>query len=219
MKWRYLVLHPLLIFQVCLLAAALSIDALLAAFAYGSRNIQIPIRSVLLISLICSGILGLTLLLGAQIASLFNEGAAAWLSFGILFTLGVIRVFDSWLKNWIRRRGSSGSELKLQLFRLNFILQIYADPQTADLDGSRTLSAREAAALAVALSLDAIAAGLGIGLGGAIFLPATGLTFLTTAAAVLIGCKLGGKLAQKVDRDLSWLSGGLLIFLAVLQIL
>jgi len=202
-----------------LLALALSLDALVASFAYGSRNIRIPLRSVLLISLVCSGILGLTLLLGTQIASLFDEQVAMWLSFGILFTLGVIRVFDSWLKRWIRERGSSGSELKLQVFRLNFILQIYADPQTADMDGSRTLSTREALALAVALSLDAVAAGLGIGVGGVLFLPATGLTFLATMAAVLLGCKLGGKVAAKTNRDLSWLSGGLLILLAILQVL
>jgi len=212
-------LHLFLFFQMFLLAFVLSLDALVASFAYGSRNIRIPIRSVLLISLICSGILGLTLFLGAQIASLFDEQIAVWLSFWILFTLGVIRVFDSWLKRWIRHRGTSGSQLKLQVFRLHFILQIYADPEAADVDGSRTLSTGEAFALAVALSLDAIAAGIGIGLGGMMFLPAMGLTFLMTIAAVLSGCKLGGKLAEKTNRDLSWLGGGLLIALAVFQLL
>ena len=212
-------MHPLLIVQLFLLATALSVDALFASFAYGSRRIQIPIRSILLISFICSGILGLTLLLGTQIALFFDERIAAWLGFGILSALGIIRVFDSFLKNWIRKRGTSGSEMTLKAFRLTFILTIYADPQAADMDGSRTLSTREAAALAVALSLDAIAAGLGIGMGGAMVVPAAGLKFLMTVAAVLIGCKLGGKLAERVDRDLSWLSGGLLILLAVLQLL
>ena len=212
-------MHLFSIVQMFLLAAALSLDALFASFAYGSRNIRIPIRSVFLISFICSGILGLTLLLGAQIALFFDGQAAAWLGFGILFVLGITRIFDSWLKNWIRKRGTSGGEWKLQAFRLKFILQIYADPQAADMDGSRTLSAREAAALAIALSLDAIAAGLGIGLSGVIFLPATVFKFLLTIAAVLIGCKLGSKLAEKVDKDLTWLSGGLLILLAVLQVI
>ena len=211
-------MHPLLIVQLFLLAAALSVDALLASFAYGSRKIRIPIKSVLLISLICSSILGLTLLLGTQIALFFDERVAVWFAFGILFILGTIRIFDSFLKNWIRNRGTSGSEVKLNAFRLTFILTVYADPQAADMDGSRTLSTREAAALAIALSLDAIAAGLGIGIGGAMVIPAAGLKFLLTVTAVLIGCRLGGKLAEKMDKDLSWLSGGLLILLSILQL-
>ena len=211
-------LHPFLLFQAFLLASALSVDALFASFAYGSRKIQIPVRALLLISLICSGVLGLTLLLGSQIAGFFDEQLAAWLSFGILFCLGAFRVFDSWLKNWIRKRGDMGGEIKLRVSQLRFILQIYIDPPAADVDGSRTLSAGEAAALAVALSLDAIAAGLGIGLSGSGFLPVTIIKFFMTMLAVFVGCKLGGKLAKKTQKDLSWLSGGLLILLAVLQV-
>jgi len=212
-------LHLFLLLQAFLLAAALSVDALFASFAYGSRNIQIPIRSLLLISFICSGVLGLTLLLGSQIAGFFDERIAAWLGFGILFILGVIRVFDSWLKNWVRKRGKSNGEIKLRVFHLKFILQVYIDPPAADADGSRTLSVGEAVALAIALSLDAIAAGLGIGLSGSGFLPVTIIKFFMTMLAVFVGYKLGDKLAAKVNKDLSWLSGGLLILLAVLQIL
>ena len=212
-------LHLFLWLQALLLVSALSVDALLASFAYGSRKIRIPIRALLLISLICSGVLGLTLLLGTQLAGLFNEQAATWLSFGILFCLGIIRVFDSWLKSWIRKRGTSNNEIKLRIFHLRFILQVYTDPPAADADDSRTLSLGEAAALAVALSLDAIAAGLGIGLSGSEFLPVIIIKFVMTTLAVFAGCKLGSKLAKAVDKDLAWLSGGLLILLAILQLL
>jgi len=213
------VLYAFSLFQAFLLAVALSADALLAAFAYGSRKIKIPIRSVLLISIICSGFLGLTLLLGSRITTLISGQTAAWLGFAILFILGLFRILDSVLKNWIRKRGASNKEMKLRAFQLKFILQVYIEPEVADIDGSRTLSVGEAAALAVALSLDGIAAGLGTGLGGAALLPAAGFTLAMTLAAVLIGCKLGDKLAQKIDKDLSWLSGTLLILLAVFAVL
>lgn len=190
-----------------MLAVALSADALLAAFAHGSRKIKIPLGPMLLICVICSGVLGLTLLLGTQMAGFISVQTAAWLGFAILFGLGVLRILDSVLKAWIRKRGTT-----------NKLLQVFVAPEAADSDGSRRLSVGEAAALAVALSLDGIAAGLGTGLGGSAFLPATGLTFLMTMAAVLVGCKLGSKLAQKIDKDLSWLSGSLLILLAVLQV-
>ena len=200
------------------MASALSVDALFASFAYGSRKIRIPVRSLLLISFLCSGVLGLTLFLGVRMAAFIDEGVAAWLSFGILFCLGMGRIFDSWLKAWIRKRGPSNSEIRLRVFHLKFILQVYIDPPAADVDGSRSLSVGEAGALAIALSLDAVAAGLGIGLGGANVLPVTIIKFFMTMVAVFVGCKLGGKLAAKVQKDLSWLSGGLLILLAVLQI-
>jgi len=206
------------IIEAVLLAAALSVDALLASFAYGSQKIKIPLPSLVVLGLICSGVLGFTLFLGAEAGGLVSEGVARWLSFAILFGLGLMRVFDSWLKHWIRKRGSRGGRITFTMFRLNFILQIYADPKVADRDGSRSLSAGEAAALAVALSLDGIAAGLGAGLMGASLWLTTGATFLLTIAAVALGCRLGGRLAGRMQADISWISGGLLILLAVLQV-
>ncbi|MCL2563878.1 MAG: manganese efflux pump [Oscillospiraceae bacterium] len=206
------------VFQAIILASALSVDALLASFAYGSQKIRIPVGSLLVISLICSGVLGLTLLLGGVMGEWMDDSLAAMFSFMILFGLGVIRVCDSSLKNWIRRRGDLGGQIKFSAFNLRFILQVYADPKTADADGSRTLSLPEAAALAIALSLDGIAAGLGAGLLGAGALLTVGVTFGLTVCAVAVGCRLGGRLAARVTADVSWVSGALLMLLAVLQL-
>jgi len=203
--------------EAILLAVALSVDALLAAFAYGSQNIKIPTGSLVVLGLVCSGILGVTLHLGTQIGGFLGEGTAAGISFAILFGLGLFRIFDSWFKHWLRKRGSTGGQIKFSAFRLNFILQVYVDPEAADRDHSRTLSAGEAAALAIALSLDGIAAGLGAGLVGAAVGLTVGATFLFTIAAVALGCKLGVRVAGRMQTDISWISGGLLILLAVLQ--
>jgi len=206
------------IFEAFLLAAAISVDALAASFAYGSQKIRVGLRALIVISLICSGILGLTLYLGEWIGGFIGEGTAAALSFTILFTLGITRIFDSWLKRWIRRRGDGGGQIKFSAFRLKFILQVYADPQSADADGSRTLSSGEAATLAFALSLDGIAAGLGAGLMGAGAGLATGMAFVLTLVAVTLGCRLGDRFAAGRNRDISWLGGALLIALAVLAL-
>ena len=206
------------ILQAVLLAAALSVDALAASFAYGSQKLRIPVGSMLVISLVCSAVLGLTLLLGTQMGEWMSDSLAAALSFTILFGLGILRVFDSGLKNWIRRRGAPGGQIQFSAFRLNFILRVYADPKTADFDGSRTLSLSEATALAAALSLDGVAAGLGAGLFGAGALLAVGVTFALTLLAVAAGCRLGSRLATRLTADISWISGALLILLAVLQL-
>ena len=206
------------IFEALILASALSADALLASFAYGSQKIRIPVGSLFLICLICSALLGVGLFLGAAAGEWMDDRLAAILSFTILFGLGVLRIFDSWLKNALRRRRGLGGQVKFSLFNLKFILKVYIDPKTADMDGSRTLSLTEASALALALSLDGLAAGLGAGLFGAGIPLTLGMTFLLTLAAVAAGCKLGGRLADRLTADISWLSGGLLILLALLQL-
>ena len=206
------------IVEMLILVFALSIDALVASFAYGSQRIKIPVKSVLTLSLICSGILALALYLGTQAAMYIDERLIGGISFAILFGLGLVRICDSSLKNWIRRRGNRGGQINFSAFNLKFVLQVYADPNMADVDASRILSPREALALAVALSLDSIAAGLGAGLLGAGIPLAAGLMAILTAVAVVAGCALGGKLARRLTADISWLSGALLILLAVLQL-
>ena len=210
-------MHSFPILEVLILALAISIDALVASFAYGSQKMKISIGATLIIGLISGGLLGITLFLGERMGGLMPDWLAGLISFSILFGLGTLRIFDSWLKNYIRRRGSGG-EIKFSAFRLTFILQIYADPETADTDGSRTLSPGEALSLGIALSLDGIAAGLGAGLLGAPPLLSAGFAALLTILAIVCGGKLGGKLARVLTRDISWISGGLLILLAVLQI-
>ena len=204
--------------EILILVFALSIDALVASFAYGSQRIKIPVRSVLTLSLICSGILALALYLGTQAANYIDDRLIGGLSFAILFGLGLMRICDSSLKTWIRRRGDRGHQINFSAFNLKFVLQVYADPNMADVDASRILSPREALALAVALSLDSIAAGLGAGLLGAGIPLAAGLMAILTAIAVVAGCSLGRKLARRLTADISWLSGALLILLAVLNL-
>jgi len=206
------------VFEAVILASALSVDALLASFAYGSQKIRIPAGSLFIICAICSALLGVGLFLGALASGWMGEGLAAALSFTILFGLGVLRICDSWLKNALRRRGGLGGQIKFSVFNLKFILQVYADPKAADRDGSRTLSPAEALVLALALALDSLAAGLGAGLFGAGALLTMGMTFLLTLVAVAGGSGLGARLADRLTADVSWFSGGLLILLAVLQL-
>jgi len=210
-------LHTFPILEVLILAVAISVDALVASFAYGSQKMKISIGATLVIGLISGTLLGITLFLGERMGGLMPDWLAGLISFVILFGLGTLRIFDSWLKNYIRKRGSGG-EIKFSAFRLTFILQIYADPETADTDGSCVLSTGEALSLGLALSLDGIAAGLGAGLLGAPPLLSAGVASLLTIAAIIAGGKLGGRLASVLTRDISWISGGLLILLAVLQI-
>ena len=201
------------VLEAMVLALAISLDAFIASFAYGSKRIKIPLRSAWVITLTCAGVVGMALLVGTLLRQHIPYGLAAGISFAILFILGLAKLLDSITKSIIRRKVVN-KELKFSLWGLGFILRLYADPEQADVDGSKILSPAEAASLALALSLD----GLGVGLGAAIG-SANGLVlFLGTIAigiaAVVLGGRLGNKTAERVRLNISWLSGILLIMLA-----
>ena len=93
--------------------------------------------------------------------------------------------------------------------------KIFAEPEEADRDGSKVLSARESVMLAVALSFDSVAAGFGTGMAEANPLLLTGLSLAMNVLCIVAGCRIGRRIARQTRLDLSWLSGLLLIALAV----
>lgn len=200
--------------QTLLLVTALSLDALFAGWGYGLGGIRVPRRAALVVSLCCSLVLGAALVVGGCLGPLFSKSMAQLICAPLLALLGLEKIFSSALKGAIRKRQGRG-ELCFRLFDLRCILQIYADPQRADADGSRSLSAREAAALGVALSLDGAAAGVGAGLAGLSWPLAFGVSLALTFALVAGGARLGRRMGKKIQGDFSWLSGLLLLCMAL----
>ena len=197
------------------LASSLSLDALTVGFAYGSNKIKIPFLSVQIINIICSVITGLSFLLGSVIKNYIPQGITVIICFAILMILGIIKIFDSFTKAIIKRHKNLNKKIKFSFFNLRFILNLYAAPEEADVDLSKTLSNSEAVALAISLSLDGLAVGLGAAMcdvnGLAVFI----FSLVTNAFFLMFGCFIGNKIAKKVSFNLSWLSGVILIALAV----
>lgn len=198
-----------------MLTMVLSIDAFAASFAYGSSKIRIPFKSIIIITVIGSIILGISLYFGVLLQAFIPEGAASALSFVILFTLGLIKIFDSVIKNYIRKHNNSAKKMEFSLFNLKFILNVYANPERADIDKSRIISSKEAVTLAVALALDAFALGFGAGLTDINTLQVITFSLVLDVVAIVLGCYLGNKLAEKSSINLAWLGGVILILLAI----
>lgn len=206
-----------IILESLVLVTALSIDAFVACFAYGTNKIKIPFLSAAIMDGISAIILLIFLLLGKVISPLLPENLIRIFCFAILFGLGIVKLFDSSLKALIRKSGQNAPEFHFSLMQFSFILTVYADPDKADMDQSHTLSPREAVSLGVALSLDSAAVGFGAGV-LPLHVPLTILLSLVVGAcAILLGCLLGNKIAEKLSLNLSWLSGILLIVLAFMK--
>ncbi|MDD5936562.1 MAG: manganese efflux pump [Clostridiales bacterium] len=200
------------------LAFALSIDALAAAFAYGNSKVRINWNSALIVGSICSGLLGISLLLGSIVNPYLRPEFNKILCFAILLILGIIKLFEFAIKAWIRKKKVIKSSIGFSFASLHFILNIYADPIEADIDLSKSLSPGEAISLAFALSMDGLAAGFGFSLAGGPAWPAVVTSLLFGVSAIKLGEYLGRKLALKTELDLSWISGAILILLAILKL-
>jgi len=206
------------ILEAIMLASALSMDAFVSGFAYGSNKIKIPMLSVQIINVICSSILGISLLVGTVLKQYIPSWLTLIICFVILFTLGIIKLLDSVTKSIIRKYNHLDKEIKFSMFNFKFILNLYTDPEEADVDASKVISPMEASSLAIALSLDGMAIGFGAALGDINALAVFLCSLVTDAAAVILGCYIGNKIARKLSFNLSWLSGVILIILAFLKL-
>lgn len=196
------------------LALALSADTFIAGFSYGAGGVKIPRASMWVINLVCSGVLGAALLAGAFAGRLFSGGAASWVSFALLMLMGLIKLLDGITKSVIRKHGRIQGLFRFSVFNFRFVLTLYADPEKADADGSKTLSPGEAAALAFSLSLDAVAAGFGSAVESGNIAAVFVMAALMNAAAMLSGVKMGKGLSDRLPFNISWISGAILMAMA-----
>jgi len=200
--------------QTVMLVCALSLDAFVASFAFGTQKIKIPFFSVLLINTICACFLGISVFVGSMVRPYITESFASFISFAILTCIGISKLFDSLIKNKIKKHKIRKTEIDSKELNFNFILSVYADSTIADSDNSRTISAKEAVLLAVALSLDGLAAGVGTGITEVNYVQLMLFSLISDMLAVMFGSKTGKKFAGRFNLDLSWVGGVLLLVLA-----
>ncbi len=209
----------IMVIEAAILASTLSLDAFIASFAYGSNKIKIPLPSIVVINLVCSGILGAFLILGSVIRPYLPANVSSILCFLILFFIGLIKLLDNITKSIIRKYGDIAKNIRFSLLNFKLVLSVYANPEKADLDQSKSISSAEAFSLAVALSLDGMAVGFGAALGAVNGLALFLASFVTDTAAILLGVYIGNKIASSLRFNISWLSGAVLIVMAFTKIL
>lgn len=202
-----------------LLVLSLCVDACVASFAYGTNKIKIPIKSNLVLTAISTLFLMISLGIGSFIQDLLPNDLASFICFIILFLLGFMRLFEGLLKNYLNKKALSPHNIEMTLFNFKLVLNVYADVTLADLDHSKSLSSKEALYLGIALSLDSLVVGLGAALAPISFFQIIVFSIVFHFIAIIFGCFLGSKCAEKIEVDLSWLSGVILILLAFLKIL
>ncbi|QQY79749.1 putative sporulation protein YtaF [Keratinibaculum paraultunense] len=204
--------------ETILLVLTLSIDAFVASLAYGTNRIKIPMKSIIFIDIICAIFLALSMLLAISFKKILPVNVTSIISFILLIILGIYYLFESIIKKYLNEKSSKKRQVKLKLFNLWLIIDIYIDETKADLDNSKTISLNEALYLAAALSIDSIAIGFGTGIGNINYFAVIVLSLIWDIIAIWSGLFLGRKFTEKININLSWLSGILLILLAFLKL-
>lgn len=202
-----------------LLVSSLCIDSFVASIAYGTSKIQIPKLSAIIINLVCTSTLACSLFIGSIVKNFLPGKLPIILGFLLLMALGIYRLFECIFKSYISKKSKTDTPLTFKIFDFNFVLEVYADETKADFDKSKCLNSKEAFYLALALSLDSIAVGFGSSLVSINYIQVLILCFIIGLLAVSIGVFLGHKFAEKLHFELSWLSGVLLIVLALIRVL
>lgn len=205
--------------EAILLVTALSIDAFVASIAYGTNKIKIPFYSVATINVVCTLLLGISLYFGSVVREVIPGSFVGLMGVLILLGLGVYQLFEGVFKSLIQKYLIEDKKVNFRLFHFKFVLQIYVDEIKADIDQSRRLNAKEALALAVALSVDGLAAGFGSALGNINYTQILLLSLVFHMAAVWMGVWVGQRLARKIKINMSWVSGVILITLALVRLI
>lgn len=169
--------------------------------------------------MICGAITGLSLLAGSILRHYIPSWLTVAISFSILFLLGLVKLLDSITKSIIRKHTDLNREIRFSFLNFKFILNLYANPEAADRDGSKTLSPAEAASLAAALSLDGITVGFGAAMGNVNGLAVFLCSLVTNMVAILLGSYTGNRVARNTPFNLSWLSGVILLALAFAKLI
>lgn len=202
-----------------LLVLALSLDAFVASMAYGTNKIKIPFLSIVIINIVCSSFLASAMFFGSQIKKFLPEGITLTLSFAILFLLGVYYLLESIIKSYLKKRFDTSEKVRIKLFDIWLIIDIYVDGTKADINESKILDSKEALYLAVALSLDSLAVGFGSSLGNIDYLQVIALSLVVGIISIWSGIFFGKKIVEKTNINLSWLSGIMLIILGILKLI
>lgn len=201
--------------QEILLALIVSADTFLTATAYRSSDIKIPLLSAFVINFTGAVVLALSILLSDFIWQFIKPEICSIAGLIILLTIGLTTIFKSIIRTFVKKLSERGC-ISLKSSGTGIIVKLYLDDTSADSDGSQTLSAHEALALALAGSLDSASTGLSCGFNEINPLLAGVFALIAGFTAIALGTLFGKKIAS-LNHDFSWFGGVFLIIFAIFE--
>lgn len=154
--------------QAVALAAVISLDGFWVGITYGRRGIEVPVFSVLAISITSAAVIVLAGLVGRFAGVLLSPALARHLGGAILAGIGLWFALESLRRPQAAEVGPATDSplLTIRLRGLGLVINVLREPLIADLDGSGAISLPEALLLGVVLAMDAFGVGVATSLAG-----------------------------------------------------
>lgn len=195
--------------KILLLTAAVCTDGFAAAVGIGAAGIKIPAQSSVIISFTGALFLSCSAAFADLIGKFIPERICGAVSFVLLILLGLFNLFQEFFRRLAERLKNGG--------KVQNPAVLFFDGTAADTDNSKSISPREAVALAAALSADSLVTGVSAGLNDLNVPILAVVSFAAGLLSISLGCRLGRKIASSLKINLGWLCGAALIVLAFLK--
>ena len=208
-----------LVLESLIFSIALSFDSFIAFLGYGTANIKVSFKIILLMIILNTLVLSSGILLGYLFSNVLNETFSKYFSFSLLMIVGMVKFFSEIIKIWLNKKASENDILTIKIFNFKLFLNIAFDATKADINKDKILSIKEAIIIGFILSIDSFGVGIGIGLGENFSLIVLLFSFLICLIFSCLGEYIGKKIAKKCSFNLSWISGLTLIIIAILKII
>ena len=194
----------MLVFSLFIMA--LSFDTFIAALTYEGNKINISFLSNLIISGVCSLSLIISLFLGDCLDNYLANNLIRLISFIMLFSLGIFKIFGDTIKKRIQKA-------KSRVCFLDYIIKIYCDYKKADYDKSNDISKLEAVLLGTALSFDNLASGIAFRVSYSYFIVIFLFSFFINFLSIL-----STKIFKNININFSFIGGMIFIIIAFLRL-
>lgn len=201
--------------DMLVLICATCCDSFFMSVAYGAERIKISWKATVIIAFCGTALLGISIAMARTLSSFLAPDVGKWISFFILIGLGLTHLFQAQVKRYVKKHKHQPLIIKMK--GISFVIDIFLDETQADQDRSKELSISEAVYLGIALSLDSLASGLAYGIGVVHLGMLLSCSFGFGILCIVLGSTLGKRLMVRFRGDVSWLSGCLLMILALLR--
>ncbi|HML35580.1 MULTISPECIES: sporulation membrane protein YtaF [Sporomusa] len=204
---------------VLLLGFAVSLDAFTAGAAYGLKSITVPLQSMAVIGVITALCTGAAMAFSYYLGSFLNTHVAVIAGSLLLISIGAWNIFCEYLtkRRFCQTAESSNNCLTFRLGRI--VINIMADPETADMDNSRSINSSEAILLGLALGIDNFIATFAAALIKPLPLYTPAVMAFIQVSLIAAGISAAARLASDdLKKRFPYIPGAILIILGLLRL-
>ncbi|SMC91000.1 sporulation membrane protein YtaF [Sporomusa malonica] len=204
---------------VVLLGFAVSLDAFAAGAAYGLKSIKMPATSLAVIGLITALSTSVAMVLSYYLGSFLNTHMAVAAGSLLLIAIGAWNIFQEYITKKCVSQDTLIADTRLTFRIGRIVISIMADPETADVDHSRSISPSEAILLGLALGIDNMIATFAAALIKPLPIYTPAVMAFIQVLLIAVGIGAASRLvSEDLRRRFPYIPGTILIILGLLRL-